>query len=86
MALIDRVLRRAKKNRASPTWLAGGLDYYKISARAAGQLVREAFGPHKRPPRPGYEMDLPDGTFNGHPGHWTVSNWGGQYEIMFHYR
>lgn len=86
MDLIDRILKRAEKKRASPAWLSGGIDYYKISSRAAGLLIREAYGAQRKPPRPGYVVDLPLTTRDGRPGYWSLSNYGGSYELMFHYK
>ena len=86
MTLIDRILKRAEIGRAGAPWLSGSISYYKISAVAAGKLAREAYGPNKKPPKPGYALDLPPSTFHGYSGHWAIYNRGGKYELMFHQR
>ena len=87
-SLIDRVLKRAKKRHENPPhWLIGssGTDYYVIGLKSATDLVREAYGAGRRAPRVGYGVDLPSTTFNGHKGHWLLSNRGGKYELLFMY-
>lgn len=83
MALIDRVLRRARRKGAPEGF--SGVSWYEIGKKSATSLVREAFGSTKRPPRVGYEMMLPETTRHGHKGNWLLTNRGGQYELQFHY-
>lgn len=87
---IERAIKRGQTKRASPAWLDGGIDFHVISAVAAGKIMREAYGSQRRPPRPGYSVDLPKTERTNakgwtHRGHWALSNRGGQYELMFHY-
>lgn len=62
-----------------------GTTWWEISAVTAGKLMAASF-PGKHPPRPGYEIRLPDDMHRGHPGHWRLFNRGGKYELMFFYR
>lgn len=62
-----------------------GTRWWEISAVTAKKLMDTLF-PGKRPPRPGYEVTLPDSQRNGRPGYWFMSNRGGRYELMFYFR
>lgn len=73
---------RSHEHGSSPKW-------WTISAASAQALMNALF-PGKRPPRPGYGVDVADGMrLSGayeRPGHWTLYNRAGKYELMFHYR
>ena len=77
--LIDQVLAKAQENGFTTKW-------YVISNADASRLVKQAWGPTKHPPRPGYFVELPTSRHNGYSGHWNLSNTAGHYELQFMYR
>jgi hypothetical protein len=72
------------QRQGAPEGMAG-TTWWKVSAVTAGKIMAALF-PGKRPPRPGYEVRLPDSVRRGHRGYWTLSSRAGQYELMFYYR
>ncbi len=72
------------QRKGAPEHMAG-TTWWEISAVSAGKIMAASF-PGKRPPRPGYEIRMPDGMYRGHHGHWRLYNRGGKYELMFFYR
>lgn len=83
-SLVERVLQRAERagtpeGGVGPTW-------WYITKRDAELLVREAFGPARRPPSIGWQIDLPITTRNGRHGFWCLSHSAGRFELQFMYR
>ena len=79
---VDRALRRAKQNRASHAAIGGVAYYSGIGKKTATDIVREAFGPTATPPRRGRQVVI-EGTHDGYPGRWLLTNRGGTYELQF---
>jgi hypothetical protein len=82
-ALIEILRRAERRKRYGSSYFVGKNPYWPISSVAARRLLQDEFGPDRRLPRVGEEIEFPPTLYQKRKGYFTLSNHGGQYELTF---